>query len=66
MMTLKPRPRPETALAQWLDDNRILASDLARAVGVDKSTISRLVHGTVSASDDLAARIKKITGLKKI
>lgn len=61
----RPRPRPRAPLGRWLYDNNVTGAELARAIGADKATISRIAHGG-SCSRDMEARIKKATGLKDL
>jgi plasmid maintenance system antidote protein VapI len=63
---LRPKPKPTTPLARWLRRTGYTGSELARAVGVDKAAISRIVNSGGPMSDDLANRIKKVTGLKRL
>lgn len=63
---LRPKPKPATPLARWLRRSGYTGSELARAVGVDKAAISRIVNNGGPMSDDLAERIKKVTGLRKL
>jgi len=48
-------------LKQWLEQHKILPSDLARTLDVHKSTIGRVLAGT-NCSWDLAKRIEAETG----
>jgi plasmid maintenance system antidote protein VapI len=63
---LRPKPIPATPLARWLRRSGYTGSELARAVGVDKAAISRIVNKGGPMSDDLANRIKKVTGLRRL
>lgn len=63
---LRPKPLPKTPLGRWLRRSGYTGSELARAVGVDKAAISRIVNNGGPMSDDLAEKIKKATGLKRL
>lgn len=63
---LKPKPLPATALGRWLRRSGYTVSELAAAVGVHKATISRIVNYGGPLSDDLAEKIKRATGLRKL
>lgn len=62
---LKPKPKPITPLGRWIRRTGISGAELGRAIGADKGTISRIVNGG-SCSAEMAARIKRATGLKKL
>jgi len=65
MPRLAPKPAPNTELGKWLRRSGYTGAELARAINVDKATISRVANGG-SCSDDLKARIKAATGLRKL
>lgn len=62
---LKPKPMPATPLARYVRRTGVTMTDIAKAVGANKATISRIAAG-VSCSPGLAAKIKKVTGLKRL
>ncbi len=66
MTLLRPKPAPPTPLGRWLKRTGYTVTELADAVGVNKGTISRVVSGKAPASERLAQKIKKATGLRQI
>lgn len=64
-LLLKPKPAPATTLGRYLKRTGIAAAELARAIGVNKSTITRIVAGA-SCSETTRRAILKATGLKRI
>lgn len=63
---LRPKPQPPTPLGRWLRRNGYTGAELARAVGVDKGTISRIVNFGGPMSAELERKIKTATGLKSL
>jgi plasmid maintenance system antidote protein VapI len=63
---LRPKPTPSTPLGRWLRRSGYTGSELARVLGVNKGTVSRIVNNGGPMSDDLAEKIKKATGLRKL
>lgn len=62
---IRPKPTPPTPLARWIRRTGVTGAELARAVGVDKGTISRAARGG-PMSDKLRDKIKRATGLHKL
>lgn len=51
-----------TPLAAYMDEANLTDAALARAVGRERSTITKLRHGTALPSLDLALKIAALTG----
>jgi len=63
---LRPKPIPATPLGRWLRRTGYTGAELARVLGVNKGTVSRIVNNGGPMSDELAERIKKVTGLRRL
>lgn len=59
-----PYIRRMTKLQRWMNRNKKLDQDVARAVKKSRSQISRIRRGKTSARHDTARRLETLTGIR--
>lgn len=61
-MAMKKPPHPGTGLADEFEVLGLNASRAAAALGVDRSTLHRVMHGESAITPDMALRLEKVIG----
>ena len=61
-MTMKKPNHPGDLIRDCLDELKINVTDGAKALGVTRPTLSRLLHGKAGVSPEMAVRLEKALG----
>ncbi|RJF40365.1 addiction module antidote protein, HigA family [Actinomyces sp. 2119] len=48
---------------EWMEDQGVSAAELSRRLGVSRRHVSRLLHGEVPLSREMALRLEEVTGV---
>lgn len=62
-MTMFNPPHPGLLISDVMETVEINSADLAKALKVSASTITRILNGSINISADMALRIEKILGI---